>query len=264
MRGYVVVKGVGAMPHYSPDTLLLQPIIKWALLDQALLKEVALQVVQQGLLSNWRFYAALLALSLISGAAGAFLSKYFGKRAETAAVDADLKKILRQLEKTTEVAEQVRSKVDHADWVAREWKTIRRTKLEELVQSAFSFPNWLHKQQDAWLVTTAEEFRKYAEIRKSPNPANHVIMLTDLYFIDELNNQRAKLLEMSTTAIQWLSVTSKDLRGISGEKFSEDEIIKEWNEHLRTAENIVSEITTEASEIMRKERDGMIATNTGN
>ena len=66
-----------------------------ALLNEALIKEIALQVVQQGLLSNWLFYAVILALSLVSGVIGAYLSKYFGKRGETAATKADFDEIIR-------------------------------------------------------------------------------------------------------------------------------------------------------------------------
>lgn len=239
--------------------------MKEALLDQALLKEVALQVVQQGLLSNWRFYAALLALSLISGAAGAFLSKYFGKRAETAAVDADLKKILRQVEKTTEVAEQVRSKVDHADWVVREWKTIRRTKLEELVQSAISVRQWLNQYKFGWLVVTDHDYMEKQEMRNLPCPAIHVNMLTVLYFT-ELEEQSRELLQASRAIDHHLQNISKKARNdgkhSSGQRRAIfDAALPEFNKHHHLLIHAIEELKDKAAEIMRKERDGMIATN---
>lgn len=201
--------------------------MKEALLDQALLKEVALQVVQQGLLSNWRFYAALLALSLISGAAGAFLSKYFGKRAETAAVDADLKKILNyhkekseaekrgelaatkadfkkileQLKETTVLTEQVRSKVDHADWVAREWKTIRRVKLEELLQHVASTEKWLDQQYDSCRALYFDPNIKKEHYLTSP--LDQIQILTALYF-PELKEQIEDLVQNSSETKKWL------------------------------------------------------------
>ncbi len=172
-------------------------------MSEALLKEIALQVVQQGLLSNWRFYAILLPLIFISGAAGAYLGKYFGKRGELYATKADFDEILRQLAKTTEVAEQVRSAVSHADWAAREWKTIRRIKLEELVQCAISVDEWLDYKLSAlsdivnqyYIQVSNERILDSKKISRYPLEAQRVYMISSLYFSDfpELSKQCEKL-----------------------------------------------------------------------
>ena len=57
----------------------------------AVLRDVAREIVQQGLLENWRFYLILLGLLLLSTAGGVFVTKYFGKRAELYATRSDLK-----------------------------------------------------------------------------------------------------------------------------------------------------------------------------
>ncbi len=221
-----------------------------AILNETVLKDIALQIVQQGILSNWQFYAFLLALSLISGAIGAFLSKYVGKRGETAAVDADLKKILRQLEKTTEVAEQVRSKVDHADWVAREWKTIRRVKLEELVKSAISVEHWLDKQCSACRESS------YKEIEGSNSPAKQTEMIAALYF-PEIQEQSKKLVHTTSMAIVWMNKKAHEINKISNENKTQttiwikEETTSEWMQHWNAVSAAISEIKTKAAEIMR-------------
>jgi hypothetical protein len=134
----------------------------------------------------------VIALSLIFGAIGAYLSKYLGKRGETAATKADFDEILQQLKKTTEISEQVRSAVSHADWVMREWKTIRRIKLEELVYSAISVDSWLDQHMIAYHGIVFElspdsfpdERSKNMEIRSSPSPAVKSAMIAKLYFSD--------------------------------------------------------------------------------
>lgn len=160
------------------------------LLNEALIKEIALQVVQQGLLSNWLFYAVLLALSLVSGVIGAYLNKYFGKRGETAATKADFDEILKQLQATTKISEEVRSAVSHADWVAREWKTIRRIKLEELVDSAVSVKDWSNNMLSAYMDTIDENSlpnemqNENKKIRLSSSPAEKTFTISMLYFLD--------------------------------------------------------------------------------
>ena len=120
-------------------------------MNESLIREVANQVVQESLLQNWWLYAVILAITLLTVCTSTLLKRYFEKRGEVLATSADLQEILRQLKSTTEVAEQVRAAVSHADWAAREWKTIRRTKLEELVEVSLSLEAWLDEQRSAWL-----------------------------------------------------------------------------------------------------------------
>ncbi len=144
---------------------------------EALIKEIALQVVQQGLLSNWLFYAVILAVSLVSGVIGAYLSKYSGKRGEQAAIKADFKEILKQLQVTTKISKEVRSAVSHTDLVALEWKTIRRIKLEELVNSAMSVKDWSKNICCQNMAILLKTMREYSQIFRQTN------LLRSVYYI---------------------------------------------------------------------------------
>ena len=84
--------------------------------------------------------------------------------------------MLRQLEATTKITEQVKVAVSHEDWIAREWKAIRRTKLEELVETAVSLTRWLDHQRSVLFFSVEQ---------KSPEPpGDRVSMLVALYFLN--------------------------------------------------------------------------------
>lgn len=232
--------------------------MKEALLNEALIKEIALQVIQQGLLSNWLFYAVLFALSLVSGAIGAYLSKYFGKRGEIAATKADFDEILKQLEKTTKISEEVRSSVSHADWVAREWKTIRRIKLEELVDSAVSVKDWVMDMSLAYSnILHEHEFsdeRKMENwrIRFSSSPAEKPLTISMLYFSDTQTQltKRCEFLSSESTTMQFLFTEA------SKKSLENNQLIPSaelgWKKQYVILLNAIEEIKTEAAKIMKE------------
>lgn len=231
--------------------------MKEALLNEALIKEIALQVVQQGLLSNWLFYAVLFALSLVSGAIGAYLSKYFGKRGETAATKADFDEITRQLKETTKISEEVRSSVSHKDWVAREWKTTRRIKLEELVNHAMSVNDWATNLLSSYSETLSEsklfDERKMENerIRFSSSPAEKSVAISVLYFSD-IETQlpiMCQTLRRESLAMQLLFSEA------SNESLEKNQYIplKEFggDKQFTILSNSIEEIKTEAARIMK-------------
>jgi len=139
-----------------------------------LIREIAEAIVRDQLLLNWRFYALICGLCLLASAAGFWLASYFKKRGETFATKADMQEILRQVSETTRVTEEVRSTISQADWTAREWRTTRRLKLEELLASAYSLDLWLDLQRSKWV---------FNEVVKSDEaPMERLNLLATLYF----------------------------------------------------------------------------------
>jgi len=115
-------------------------------MSEALVREIAQQIVREQLLENWLFYGILLAVLLIGSVASAFIGSYIRKRGETYATKADLAELVAQLRATTQAAEEIKTAIAHTDWTAKEWKTIRRIKLEELVGAVYSLREWLEKE----------------------------------------------------------------------------------------------------------------------
>jgi hypothetical protein len=225
-------------------------------MSEALLKEIALQVVQQGLLSNWLFYAVLLGLNLVGGAITACVSSYLRERGKVYATKADFDEILRQLAKTTEVAEQVRSAVSHADWVAREWKTIRRIKLEELVDSAISVKTWsnnlLSVYDDIIHENRLSDERKNENrrIRFSSYPAEKTSTISVLYF-PYIQTQLPKMCQ----SLYRESIAMKQLASkAEKESLEKNQFIDPaefgWDKQNSILLNIIDEIKNEAAKIM--------------
>lgn len=117
-------------------------------MSESVIREIAQQIIQEQLLQNWGFYLVLLALMFLSSVASGFIISFFRKRAETYATKADLAELLDQLRATTEAAEQVRTAIAHSDWATKEWKTLRRVKLEELLGTVYALREWLDKEMN--------------------------------------------------------------------------------------------------------------------
>lgn len=143
-------------------------------MTETLVREIANEVLLNGLLKNWWTYVVLIALLAVSGSISAFVSNYLRKRAETFANKADFDELLRQLRATTDAAESVRSVIAKNDWAEREWRTLRRIKLEELLTAMHAATHWLDKEMDA---------RFFAEPMPSEaSPIWKIEVLTSLYF----------------------------------------------------------------------------------
>jgi hypothetical protein len=105
-----------------------------------MIREIARQIVQEQFIQNWVFYLVLLLVFLVSAPISNFVSSYFRKRGEGAATKADIASI-------TKAIEQVKTEIAHSDWALRENKTIRRGKLEELIESVYALRPWLSKEE---------------------------------------------------------------------------------------------------------------------
>lgn len=117
-------------------------------MSDILIREIAEQVFREEILLNWRFYLLVLAMLLVGTTASTFVASYIRKRAETYATKADLEQLVQQLRATTEAAEEVKTAIAHSDWTTREWKTLRRVKLEELIAAVYAVRQWLDKDMN--------------------------------------------------------------------------------------------------------------------
>jgi hypothetical protein len=139
-------------------------------MNKDLIREIAEAIAAELLFSNWRLYAILAALFILSKAADVFIEKYLGKRAEIKAAAADLHHVVHQLEETTKATEAIRIEFSRADWLDKEWRSVRRVKLEELLSCAQS-------------MLAAMSYRSLADEPEEPNPLGDKLqMLCTLYF----------------------------------------------------------------------------------
>ncbi|HEY6898381.1 MAG TPA: hypothetical protein VI279_14065 [Rhodocyclaceae bacterium] len=164
-------------------------------MSEALIREIANQILREVLIQNWLTYAILAALLVISGAVSAYGANYLRKRAETYATKADFDELLRQLRATTAAAESVRSEIAKADWAEREWKTLRRVKLEELLTAMHAATHHLDTEQNARFFDE--------ELPTDASPIWKVEALSSLYF-PELSLQASAFSLMFAQYRSWV------------------------------------------------------------
>lgn len=142
-------------------------------MNETLLRDIAEKIAHEQFLLQWPVYALMTAIALVVGFAAAFVGAYAKKRGESYATRADFEGLLSQLKATTAVAEEVKARVSHADWASRELRTLRRLKLEELIQTVHEVQAW----QEA-----ARRFRLSNGEEPGASPLPKVERVAGLYF----------------------------------------------------------------------------------
>jgi hypothetical protein len=143
-------------------------------MSDTLIRDIAEQIFREEIIFNWRFYVLTFAVLLVSTTASAFITSYIRKRAETYATKADLEQLIEQLRETTEAAEEIKTAIAYSDWTTREWKTLRRVKLEELVTAAYAARQWLDKDMHARFLNEPKD--------SDASPIWRMEVISNLYF----------------------------------------------------------------------------------
>lgn len=143
-------------------------------MDKVAIAELARQIVQDQVFENWKFYALVFAIWFLQLAASKFIGIYFGERGRIAGIEADFKTILSQLKETTAASKGVELALSHRDWVMKEFNTLRRLKLEELLSAVYDTSVWLEKLLSSEIVNV--------KLDATTSPVSKVNMLTVLYF----------------------------------------------------------------------------------
>ena len=144
-------------------------------MDESVVREVAHQVVSSEILLNWRIYAVLALVQGVVVYAASFLTKYAEKRGEAFATKADFEQILLQLQKSTEAAESIKTTLAHKDWTEKEYKLLRRIKLEELLTTVHLAQKWQNNMSSRALVMRGTD-------AESPPDIYRLKLLCVLYF----------------------------------------------------------------------------------
>lgn len=176
--------------------------VYFAKMDQLTLTTLARQIVENEILLNWRFHGLLLLLVFVAASGASFLTSYFKNRGKSFATKVDFDSLLTQLKKTTEVAEKIRSEISREEWALKEFKTLRRTKLEELMLAVFATHHWLDKERASSLFG--------GEKNAGPEPATKVSLISGLYF-PELAIETVVFHKCFLAYQGWLTASSEKL-----------------------------------------------------
>lgn len=146
-----------------------------AIMEQSQIVALAQDIANRSVADAWQYWASLLALGFLACVGAGFFGSWASKRGDVAATRDAQNEILRQLRDTTRVAEETKSVVSLGEWSERERRTLRRSKLEELIILAHKTLDWLSEQTDYLWFDMGPESR-------SPGPT--MMMLGNLYFPD--------------------------------------------------------------------------------
>jgi hypothetical protein len=214
---------------------MLDPILRNAIDD----------VVRGAILENWYFYCLVASVVFLATVFGNAISAYARKRGETLATKADFEEILRQLRTSTKTTEDIRASVQHSDWVSREWKVVRRTKLEELLDAVYAAEHWLEACREKWIFKSEKEL--------APDPSDRVQRICALYF-PELRPVVAALREAHRDAIMWTIDCGKALHGADQDPDARkkvfDSVIPTLRPHSKAVVQAIADVEAKAAELM--------------
>jgi hypothetical protein len=216
-------------------------------MNEALIQQIAQSIVKQEITGNWLIYVILIALSLLSGTAVSFCGAYLRKRGETYATKADFEELVNQLKTTTRVAEEVKTAIAKADWAEREWQTLRKVKLEELLEAMNASDTYLTQEQGhVWFqgpppdeksqITKFEALAAlyFPELRKETS--RFVVIYCD--FRSRVIGVQRKLLAVDPDAQKKTAVLDENLDG--------------YKKHAEEIATIKNEMTNAAAGLMRQ------------
>lgn len=217
-------------------------------MNEKLIHEIAEQIVKEEILGNWIFYLLILAVSIISAFVSSYITGYARTRGQNLATKADFNQLSEQVRKTTITTEEIKTSIAHTDWSAREWKKLRKIKLEELLSTVYEIHEWFRINTNYRLFNS--------EIEPNTPPFMKIRMLVILYFIEDLSTEidalenisaKYKLLlinaheDITKNAAQLVAITNK----------IQPEILN-YEEQLREVQNVIE---MKASAIMKKIAD---------
>lgn len=139
-----------------------------------LITEISQAVVTQQLLLNWHFYFILIAIYGLVFFVQNWLGAVLKGKGERFATKSDFDQILEQLKVTTAAAKSIEVSLSHNDWTLKEFKTVRRIKLEEVMTALYTSLDWLESMK-------AAKFFKGVE-RTDPSPIDKFRIVCLLYF----------------------------------------------------------------------------------
>lgn len=216
-------------------------------MTETVIRELASSIAREQFLLQWPFYLLLLAITLAAGFGSAYVGAYARRRGEALATRADFEALLSQLKATTAVAEEVKVRVSHADWISRESRTVRRIKLEELMTAVHDLQEWQSAQLHNQLFNGAPAV--------GPAPAAKLERLASLYF-PELRLAVLKVTQAHGRMMVGLWDGMENVLKATGnpeaEKAARAQVSAAWHEGHRDWLQITGNLEEEARVVMEK------------
>jgi hypothetical protein len=120
-------------------------------MDKETIQQIAGEVVARLPFGDryWLFLIINIVAMALAAAVAAFGGSYFKTRGQHFATKADFNSLQKQLKATTQLVETIKSEVAQKDWARREWTTLRRIKLEALMEKMHECELYVERRQGA-------------------------------------------------------------------------------------------------------------------
>jgi hypothetical protein len=117
-------------------------------MDEVTIQKIAVEVARH--LPSYAWVLLLIQVVILAAAAavGAFFGEYLKTRGKNLATKADFESLQNQLRANTELVETIKAEVGQKDWAQREWTTLRRGKLEALLEKMHESTLYLERPRD--------------------------------------------------------------------------------------------------------------------
>jgi hypothetical protein len=144
----------------------------------AMISDLARQIAQQQLHEGYLYYLILLALLFVGAFFGSYIQGFASDKGKAKSMQSNFDMLSEQLKKTTSLTTEIQIALNHDDWSSKEYKVLRRNKLEILTFALYETRDWASTQ-----ITVGGA---NAIIQAESSPVNKVYVTSKLYF-PELN-----------------------------------------------------------------------------
>jgi hypothetical protein len=141
-------------------------------MDKDTIQQIAAEVAAR-LPFGDRYYVVIsVVVMALAAAVAAWFGSFFKTKGQNFATKQDFNELLRQVRANTEAVETIKSEISQRDWAQREWTTLRRIKLEALLEKMHECGTYLDRLRSAAYEGSAgereraviDEFRTIADM----------------------------------------------------------------------------------------------------
>jgi hypothetical protein len=120
-------------------------------MDEVTIQKIATEVARHLAGTAWMLLLVQAVLLAAAAAAGAFFGEYLKTRGKNLATKADFDSLQNQLRANTELVETIKAEVGQKDWTQRERTSLRRIKLEVLIEKMQECETYLDQHRSRFM-----------------------------------------------------------------------------------------------------------------
>lgn len=178
------------------------------MVETAIAADTARHAIENQVFFSGKFYFVFTILMFSAACAGSFISEFFRTRLKALAFKTGLTAAGPRLVTAPAGGEKDKSETAGEDWALKEFRTLRRFKLEELLTALFEIDFWLSRERDALIFKTPAN--------TVPSPINTIHLIPSLYF-PELEPAAMAVVDAYRNHLDWIASIQEQLQAAEKE-----------------------------------------------